>query len=185
MPTQKQASPRYLGYLAAVSSAVILAGCSMTGPHIAEPHELEGPAPYPNNESEFLAPYTAAGDQTEWVVNILENRTSTEVGRSSGDAIGEYVAEHIPMMSDWLNAFIASTVARSSAVYLAGGEDVMLESSDQSFDNVADLAVWMYASYGDTQHYEDVLWATMSVYPDLQEEYRDALIDATADQVDH
>lgn len=166
--------------LISVCSALLLGCASFSAPHIAQPHELNSPPPITGNNGNYMSPYTSDGVMAEWVNNATNASTGSSLGSLAGGEAGRRMASNIPFFGQMIGESVGSSVGRSAALSMAGGQDFIRDSSDLSFNNLDDMAVWLYVHHSEHPHYQDALGAAFAIYPDLQDRYQPALIRASA-----
>ncbi|MCG5495843.1 hypothetical protein [Ectothiorhodospira variabilis] len=142
---------------------------------IPQPDELAAPQPIQNNSGEFMSPYTSDGILAEWVSDAVNVRFGAATGRAVGTAVGQDAMQRVPFIGGWLGRRVGDEVGRQAAINLAGGWDHIKDSSDLSFDDVKDLAVWMYVVHSDHEHYEEAVELTGEIYPEFRDNYQRAL----------
>lgn len=69
-------------------------------------------------------------------------------------------------------------IGRKIAIEAAGGQEYIRETSDLSFRNVEDMAVWLYVNKHGHEHYQAAIKATGEIYPDFQKKFQNALLNA-------
>jgi len=165
-----------------LSLVLVFTGCAIAPPPLATPAQLVAVAvqPIEGNSGEFMSPYTSDGVLAEWVDKAVNAKMGAAIGGAVGAYAGAKLAEQIPFVGGWLGQKVGNTVGREIALEASGGEEFIKESSDLSFNNLNDLAVFMYANYSSTEHYQDALDATWEIYPDLKLTYMQALYTASA-----
>ena len=98
----------------------------------------------------------------------------------AGAYAGQKLAENIPFIGGWLGQAAGESLGREVALEAAGGEEVLRDTSDISFNSLQELAVWMYVNHSSHPHYQDALDSAMAVYPELKTVYSQALYTASA-----
>jgi hypothetical protein len=66
-------------------------------------------------------------------------------------------------------------MVRAAAAKAAGGRDYMRATSDQSFDQLDDLAVWHYVNYSTAMEFNTLQKFLTELYPYLAENYGSAV----------
>jgi hypothetical protein len=160
---------------------LIFTGCVST-PHLATPAQLTRVAikPIEGNTGEFMSPFTSDGVLAEWVDKAVNAKMGAAIGGAVGAYAGQKLAEQIPFVGGWLGQSLGNSAGRMIALEASGGEEFIKESSDLSFNNLSDLAVYMYVNHSSSEHYQDALEATWEIYPDLKQTYMQALYAASA-----
>lgn len=145
-----------------------------------QPNQIIPPTPRVDNEGAYMCPYTQDGVVAEWVDKAINAKMGATIGKHAGTYIGQQALENIPFVGGWLGSAAGEAVGRKIAIEASGGWDYIKNTSDLSFDNVNDLAVYIYATYSTNEHFKDVLQATMEIYPELKKGYYNAIHNAPA-----
>lgn len=145
-----------------------------------QPNQIIPPTPRLNNEGAYMCPYTQDGVVAEWVDKAINAKMGATIGKHVGAYIGQKALENIPFVGGWLGSRAGEAAGRAIAIKASGGWDYIKSTSDISFDNANDLAVYIYAMYSTNKHFQDVLQATMEIYPELKKGYYNALYNAQA-----
>ena len=131
------------------------------------------------NGGAYLSPYTSDGVAAEWVDKAINARMGAATGSALGTAAGAYAGrklmEKVPGGS-LLGSFfggsagskIGKNTGRDAAIQASGGWDYIRETSDLSFRSLNDMARWMTTVHGQKSNFQEVLNATLQVYPELQ-----------------
>jgi hypothetical protein len=133
------------------------------------------PAPIRGNTGKFMSPYRADGTPTAWVDKAILAKTAGDVGQAAGKKGGEMALKQVPIAGGMLGGMAGKETGRQIAVAAAGGWEFIQSSSDLSFNNIDDLAVYLYAKHSSDPKYRDALVATEGVYPDLTEHFEKAI----------
>ena len=167
-----------------VTIAVILIVLSITGcmpmKQPLQPDQIIAPTPRLDNKGAYMCPYTQDGVVAEWVDKAINAKMGATIGKHAGAYIGQKALENIPFVGGLLGSTAGEAAGRAIAIKASGGWDYIKSTSDSSFDNVNDLAVYIYATYSTNEHFQDVLQATMEIYPKLKKGYYNALCNAPA-----
>jgi len=155
-----------------------LGGCA-TGPQLAPPEHLHAPEPRADTDGRYLNPYTRDGVVAEWVDKAVNARMGAAVGSSVGAYAGQAMVEQIPVLGGWLGGKVGERAGREIAIQSSGGWEYIRATSDASFDDVNDFAVYLYVSHSEHPHYDDVLRTIKSIYPELANSYYRAIADAS------
>lgn len=125
-----------------------------------------------------MSPYTSDDVIAEWVDNALKAKSGAAIGGAVGSAVGQYAAskalDSFGVFGSMLGKQVGKKIGREQALKAAGGEEVIKDTSDLSFDNWENLAVFMYVNHSQREEYAEVLAATQVIYPEL-ENYASAL----------
>lgn len=162
---------------------ITLNGCAMMDPPtMASPQQLSAVAPEPieDNSGQYMLPFTSDGVLAEWVNNSVNAKLGSQVGGAVGAYAGQKLAENIPFVGSWLGQMAGETLGREVALEAAGGEEVIRETSDLSFNSLDQLAVYMYVNHSSSEHYAAALEAVMEIYPSLKQSYYQAIYTASA-----
>lgn len=156
-------------------------GCAGLQP-LPAPGTIVSPQPILGNSGKYHAPYTQDEVLAPWVTKAINTGNAANLGGAVGAAAGSYLLDQavgsIPFVGAFVGNAVGSSVARKAAVDAAGGETYIKSTSDQSFNHIDKLAVWMYANYGTTEHYPDAFKAASGIYPELQERNHSAILQA-------
>ncbi|MBF0625804.1 MAG: hypothetical protein HQL82_13475 [Magnetococcales bacterium] len=155
--------------LLALIVVIAAAACVPTEP--PKPQELAIPKPIEGNTGAYLSPYTSDGVLAKWVDKAVGAETGAAIGQAAGTMVGQKAMEQIPFVGGFLGAELGKRAGREIAIQASGGMEFIKETSDLSFDKIEDLAVYMYAKHGSSEHYQNALTATMGIYPELKESY--------------
>lgn len=176
----------FLISLTFAAGAMSLSACATSiypdQPSYTEPASLISPEPIEGNSGAFMSPYTSDEVLAEWVDNAIKAKAGAAIGSSVGQAAGQYAAEEalsgLGIFGSLIGKAVGSRVGRDQALKAAGGMEFIRDSSDLSFDNWEDLVVFMYVNYSQNEDYPDVLAATTTIYPEL-ENYPSAIAKAS------
>lgn len=133
-----------------------------------------------DNQGKYMSPYTSDGVLAEWVNSAINADIGATVGSGVGAAAGAYAAnkalESTPfggLLSSAIGGAVGSSVGeevgRETAIAASGGWSAIRQTSDRSFDSLADMARYLKQKYGNTRNFSDAMGATAQIYPDLQE----------------
>ncbi|HAD45012.1 MAG TPA: carboxyl-terminal protease-like protein, partial [Alcanivorax sp.] len=128
---------------------------------------------------EYLSPYTSDGVTAEWVNKAINAKMGSAAGSAVGAAAGAYAGrkalESVPggsLIGSFFGGMAGSkagqNVGRDAAIQASGGWDYIRETSDLSFRSLNDMARWMTTVHGQKSNFQEVLNATLQVYPELQ-----------------
>jgi len=132
--------------------------------------DLEAPEPRYNNKGKFLLPYTQEGEPTEWAGKILQAEAAKLVGDKASDMAVNAIASKVPF-GGLAGGFIKKKAKESAAVMAMGGKKYIKKTSDQSFNNLDDYAVFLQARHGQDPDFKMVLAAAIGLYPDLEHRF--------------
>lgn len=157
--------------------ALFLSACA--GPQLAQPDQLVAPQPIHANTGQFMSPYTSDDVLTEWVDNALKAKAAGNIGGALGAYAGAKALEQVPFVGGIIGAKVGDKIAKEIAIKSAGGMEFVKESSDLSFDNPDNMAVYLYVKHSQHEHYQDALNATFSIYPEVKKRYYLSLMNAS------
>lgn len=160
--------------------ALVVTGCAVEPPYMAPPTVLTSPQAIQGNSGLYMSPYTTDGVLAEWVDKSVNAKTGAAVGGAVGAYAGEKLMENVPFFGGMLGQTVGESIGRSTALEMAGGEEVIKNSSDISFNDLSEMSVWLYVNHSSHAHFQDALDATMAIYPDLKEIYYQAIINASS-----
>ncbi len=132
-----------------------------------------------DNSGEYLSPYTSDGVTAEWVNKAINAKMGSAAGSAVGAAAGAYAGrkalESVPggsILGSFLGGMAGSKagqdVGRDAAIEASGGWDYIRQTSDLSFRSLNDMARWMTTVHGQSSNFQEVLNATLQIYPELQ-----------------
>lgn len=165
--------------IAVAALSLMLAACA-TAPRMAPPQAIQAPAPIVGNTGKFMSPFTEDGTVAKWVEKGRAASAGANIGGFVGAQAGAKLAENIPFVGGFIGQKVGETVGREIAINMVGGEAFIRETSDLSFDNIEDMALYMYAKNSTHKDYAQVLDLTQKIYPDLQKAYYPTIIKASA-----
>ncbi len=149
---------------------LFISGCTASLP---KPDEIIAPTPKLDNTGLYMCPYTQDGVLAEWVDMAI----NAKMGAASGKLVGTYAGAKATgtIAGGDLGRLVGDTIGRSMALKTCGGLDFIKSTSDISFNNLNDLAIYMYAKFSSHEHYKGALDATMAIYPQLEKRYFNAI----------
>lgn len=128
------------------------------------------------NSGKYMNPWTSDGVLAEWVDKAINAEMGAATGSAIGAAAGSYAAnkvlENVPfgsMLGGMLGSEMGKAAGRQAAIEASGGMDYIRSTSDQSFDSLNDMALYILANYAGTSHYQDAVKAADAIYPGLQQ----------------
>jgi len=162
--------------LVTLTLLVVASGCA---PHLARPDQLTAPAPIEGNTGKYMSPYTSDEVLAEWVDSAMKARAAGSIGGAVGAYAGAKALEQIPFVGGFLGEKVGKKIGQEIAIKCAGGREHICQTSDLSFDNLDDMAVYLYVKHSASEHYQDALKATFGIYPDFEQRYHTALVRAS------
>lgn len=147
----------------------------VTPPKIASPDQLTAPSPRLDNKGTVMCPYTQDGVLAEWVDKAINAKMGATIGKHAGTYAGQKAMENVPFVGGFLGSMAGEAAGRAIAIEASGGMEYIISTSDMSFDNIDDMAVYLYVKHSSHEHYQAGLDATMEIYPELKKRYSQAL----------
>lgn len=169
-------SVKFLGCFFVVFLLFAASGCA---PVIARPDQIAAPQPVEGNTGKYMSPYTSDETLAEWVDKALKAKAAGSIGGSVGAYAGAKALEQIPFVGGIIGQQVGKKIGQEIAIKCAGGRDFICQSSDLSFNNLDDMAVYLYVRHSSHEHYNDALKATYGIYPDFEQRYNIALANAS------
>lgn len=164
--------------LTILALALTLGACA-SAPQLAAPQAIKAPTPIMGNTGKYMSPYTEDGTVALWVEKGRAASAGAGVGGFVGAQAGAKLAENIPFVGGWIGQSVGESVGRQVALKMVGGEEFIKANSDMSFNNVNELAVYMYAKNSSHKDFAEVLDLTQKIYPDLKTAYYPAIVAAS------
>jgi len=147
------------------------------------------PTPITGNSGKFMCPFTASGTIAYWAQDaVLEKDNGSELAAKTAGAVGRNTAKNslkfVPyglgeLIGEKTGETAARAVTRKNITPQLPAMDVVISTSDISFNTAEDLAVYMYAKNSSHAQYPQVLELTTRVYPELLKIYAGAVEKAT------
>jgi hypothetical protein len=144
-----------------------------------KPNQIVAPTPISGNDGEYMCPYTQDDVVAPWVDKAINASMGSTLGKTAGAYLGSELCENVPLIGGLLGSTVGEHVGRKIAIESCGGWEYIKSTSDLSFNSIDDLAVWLYATKSDNEHYDEVLKATWEIYPKLEDRYWTAIRNAT------
>lgn len=133
------------------------------------------PTPVAANAGKFYAPYKADGTLTDWAQKALGAQVGAAIGAKAGEKVGSMAASKIPLAGGFLAMGAKKKGKELGALAAVGGTDFMKQSSDVSFNSLAELSTYMHLKFAGNADYVKAFAATLAVYPDLEKTYENAV----------
>ena len=153
-------------------AVLVVAVSSLAGCALPPPDTLQSPTPLPHGGGKYPCPYSASGALAPWAKRAIE---SDRGGAKAGAFAAEMAIGAVPIAGDLFAEQVGQEMVRGAAVKAAGGRDFMRVSSDQSFDELDDLAVWHYVNHSTAAEFEALQKFLTELYPYLAENYGNAV----------
>ena len=167
------------GLLTIVLATVMTVGCAGMN-RMPTPEQVAVPTPINDNSGKYMSPFTSDDVVAAWVDKAIQAKLGGQVGGMAGAYAGQKLAENIPFVGGFIGQELGDTLGRTVALEAAGGEVYIRETSDLSFNNIDELAVFMYGRFSSHPSYADVLDSTQTIYPELKQRYFYAIQQAAA-----
>jgi len=132
--------------------------------------DLKAPAPLLDKSGHYFLPVNANGEMAEWAAKTLNVQLGALAGAKAGEAAGKQVASHVPF-GGLASGLIKNKAKELGAVTAVGGYDFIKKTSELSFNNLEDYAVYLHVSQGGGASYTEAVAAAMAIYPDLEKSY--------------
>lgn len=164
--------------LAIAAGAALLATTGCAG-KIAAREQLTLPVPIEGSTGEYMCSITKDKTLTEWSDKMANVSLGASIGRTAGAVAGQQLLKQVPIVGGLLGDFVGEKIGQRIAIETAGGMDYIKKTSELSFNSPEDLALYLYITYYDGDHYSDAVKAEMSLYPDFKKKYVQALVKAS------
>ncbi len=135
---------------------------------------VTAPAPLANTNGKFLLPYTTDGQLTEWANKTLSTQIGAAVGAKAGEEAGKHLASKVPF-GGLAGGLIKKKGKEMGAMAAIGGVEFVKKTSNLSFNNLDEYAVYLHVTHANGSDYTRALAAAMAIYPDLEGRYDDAV----------
>ncbi len=160
--------------------AVLSQACAHGGKGGTPVKNLPGYAPFvPDNSGEYMSPYTHDGVLADWVDKGVSAKAAGQLGKTALGVTGGQVGQQYGVLAGVLGRTIGQKLgeatARSIAVNSAGGWDYIRDSSDVSFNSLAQMARFLKRHYPDHPHYALAIELTGEIYPKFRRQYKHSL----------
>ncbi|CAH0280988.1 hypothetical protein SRABI118_03776 [Massilia sp. Bi118] len=165
--------------IAAITLALLLSACA-SAPRMAAPTALRAPTPIMGTTGKFMSPYTEDGTVAAWVEKGRSASAGAGIGGFVGAQAGQKLASNIPFVGGMLGQAVGESAGRAVALKMVGGEEFIRANSDMSFNNIDDLAVYMYVKNSSHKDFAEALKLTQDIYPELKTRYAQAIITASS-----
>jgi hypothetical protein len=163
--------------IVAVAALFASTGCA---PKIARPEQLTLPMPIQGAEGEYLCSLTKDKTLAEWSDKMANVGLATSIGKTAGAIAGQQLLKQVPFVGGILGDWAGEKIGQKIAIESAGGMDFIKKTTELSFNSPEDLALYLYITYYDGEHYSEAIKAEMSLYPEFKKKYVQALVNASA-----
>ncbi len=178
---------KHLGLACVLASSVNLLACSSTSSEgalakktlqVPLASEILSPQAIEDNTGLYMSPYTSDEVVAEWVEKAIDADIGSDIGGLIGTHLGREVLSEIPFIGSTIGKNVGEIAGREIALDTIGGEAMLKESSDLSFNSLQDMAVYLYKHNSRHPNYVDVVKATMVIYPELKAVYNKSILTA-------
>lgn len=136
--------------------------------------DLKAPQPLANSSGAYVLPYNSSGAMTEWANKTLNIQVGAMAGEKAGEVAGNALAARVPFGGLFSGA-AKKKGKELGALAAIGGTEFIKKSSDQSFNNLDDYAVYMHVAHSKEGGYAQAVAAAMAIYPSLEASYDTAI----------
>lgn len=143
---------------------------------------IQAPTPLASNSGQYLLPYKANGEVTEWAGKAVSAQVGKLVGEKAGEAATRAVASKIPF-GGLAGGLIKKKSKELAAVTALGGAAYLKKTSDLSFNDLNDYAVYLHVRHSADANYQHVLATAIAVYPELEGRFDSAIRQAYQQQL--
>lgn len=145
------------------------------GYFLLDEHKFATPTPLMNNEGKYLSPYTQDGVLAEWVDKAINVKIGGTLGKHIGSFLMQDDDQEGSLFGGFFGGHSGESRGRELAIKASGGWEYIKKVSDMSFDDIDDMAVYLFAKHSRHEHYKDGLDATFTMYPELKGKYSKAI----------
>jgi hypothetical protein len=146
----------------------------LTAKYPAAAGNLTPPTPLTNQTGAYFLPYTSKGELTEWANKVISAQIGAAIGAKAGEQAGKALTSHIPG-GGLFNSAIKNKSKEIGAVTAVGGTEFIKKTSDLSFDNLDDYAVYLHVKHSADADFASTLATVMTIYPALEKGYDAAI----------
>lgn len=171
---------RMIKVLSGLVACVALLQLAACAPRVARPEQLTAPEAIQDNSGEYLCSITQDKTLAEWSDKMAKVGLASSIGSTAGALAGQQVLKQVPFVGGMLGEWAGKTIGRRIAIESAGGMDFIKTSSDLSFNSQQDLALYLYITYFDGDHYNEAVKAAMALYPELKTSYVQSIVAASS-----
>ena len=164
---------------------VLLFSCASTNEqsnqtqlNIPFPSELLTPHYLEDNSGLYMSPFTSDLVVADWVSKAIDADIGTNLGGLIGTHVGRQLVSEIPFIGATVGRDLGELAGTELALNAIGGKDFLKESSDISFNNIEDMAVYLFKFNSEHPSYLAAVKATMVLYPALKKSYNTAIVNA-------
>ena len=132
------------------------------------------PTPLTDNSGAFFLPYNSKGELTGWANKAISAQVGSAVGAKAGEEAGKAVTSKIPF-GGLLNGAAKKKGKEMGALAAIGGPEFVKSSSDLSFANLEDYAVYLHVKHSGGGDFAKALATAITIYPELEKGYADSV----------
>ncbi|MEK6807377.1 MAG: DUF3617 family protein [Pseudomonadota bacterium] len=145
------------------------------------------PAPRADGQGKFVMPFKRDGNPTDWAGKALQaaaagvatNMAAEKATEAASSALASVAGPWGGLASSLFGSAAkdkVKEVAQDTGAALAiGGWDSIRASSDQSFDSIDQMIVYMQSSYQARSDYVMAVAATVALYPEIVDRFEPAI----------
>jgi hypothetical protein len=135
---------------------------------------VQAPAPLTDKSGQFFLPYAADGHLAEWAQKALGAQIGAAIGAKAGEKAGGALLAKVPF-GGLMSGAVKKKSKELGALAAVGGADYVKQTSNLSFNNINDYAVYLHVNHAGDPDYVKALAAAMAIYPDLEKNYEGAV----------
>jgi hypothetical protein len=153
--------------------------------NLPKPDKISAPIPIQGNSGKYMSPFTAAGAVAPWAQKreaVTDNGSDAAgaVGGAVGSTVANKALDFVPfglggMLGNSAGNAAGRAVTKTTIQPTLPTAYEAKLSADLSFDQIDDLAVYMYTKNSAHPEYARVLSMAQQVYPELQSRYQTAI----------
>jgi hypothetical protein len=143
---------------------------------------VKAPPALTDKSGKFHLPLKADGTTTEWAQKILSAQVGAALGEKAAEKASGAALSHVPM-GGLLSGVAKKKGKELGAVAAVGGPEFIKQTSDLSFDTLADYAVYLHVKFAGQPNFSQALATAMAIYPSLEKDY-DRAVKAAYEQAE-
>ena len=137
------------------------------------------PSPIEGTSGKYMCPYLKDGNIAAWTSKGNAASLGASIGEYAGRELGQKALEQVPLIGGFLGQKAGEAAGRTIAIKLCGGWDYIQSTSEQSFNSVEDLSLFLYVHHSGDPGFQHVLKLTCDIYPELEEGYYSSIQSAS------
>ncbi len=118
------------------------------------------PIPREDNRGDYLCPFTSDGVITRWIDRLATVQAGEQIGQEMGKFLLSKIFDGVG------GALLGREAGRAIALKTIGGENMLRQNSDLSFDHLDDMLLFMALNFSHHPDLELVVAALCKVWPD-------------------